>query len=84
MPRAKVTGLDLTAYLDSLNITNAPIVSLVVSGGGTTSGLGGLGLWQAFDDRSPSANAAGTGGLAQVLSYLTGLSGGGAFTTALL
>lgn len=64
-------------YLGAVNISNVPIVGLAVSGGGTQSGLGGLGLWQAFDERYAPANAAGTGGLAQCLTYLTGLSGGG-------
>ncbi|KAI9833172.1 MAG: hypothetical protein M1819_003795 [Sarea resinae] len=80
LERANITGLDLTSYLGSLNDSNAPIVGLSVSGGGSTSGLGGLGIWQAFDDRYPPAVAAGTGGIVQILSYLTGLSGGGGYT----
>lgn len=55
-----------------------------ISGGGTQSGIGGLGIWQAYDSRYPSAVAARTGGLTQLLSYITGLSGGGAVTVSLL
>ena len=57
---------------------------MTISGGGTQSGIGGLGVWQAFDARYARAVSAGTGGLTQVLSYMTGLSGGGAATVAIL
>ncbi|KAF5025162.1 hypothetical protein F66182_2738 [Fusarium sp. NRRL 66182] len=81
---ANISGLDISAYIDRLNDSNVPIVGLSVSGGGTQSGLGGLGVWQAYDARSEAAIAARTGGLTQLLSYITGLSGGGAVTVSLL
>ena len=84
LPRANITGLNVTEYLSAINTTNAPIAALAVSGGGAQSGLGGLGVWQAFDARYSPAVAAGTGGLAQSLTYLSGLSGGGYLTTASL
>jgi lysophospholipase len=84
LPRATITGFDLSHYLNSINASNVPIVGLAISGGGTQSGLGGLGLWQAFDDRYPPAVQAGIGGLTQCLSYLTGLSGGGCVTVSSL
>lgn len=81
---ANISDFNQTAYLSKINATNAPIVGLAVSGGGTQSGIGGLGIWQAFDGRYAPAIAAGTGGIAQCLSYLTGLSGGGAVTVSTL
>lgn len=58
------------------------MTGLSVSGGGTQSGLGGLGIWQAFDSRYPEAVAAGIGCLTQSLFYITGLSGGGAISVS--
>jgi len=79
---ANITGLDLQEYASKLNADNAPVAGLAVSGGGSQSGMGGLGIWQAFDARYPQAISARTGGLSQVLSYITGLSGGGAITVS--
>ncbi|KAH7230505.1 acyl transferase/acyl hydrolase/lysophospholipase [Fusarium redolens] len=81
---ANITGFNVSNYIDKLKSDDVPIVGLSVSGGGTQSGLGGLGVWQAFDARSDAARAARTGGLTQLLSYITGLSGGGAVTVSLL
>ncbi|KAF0642659.1 hypothetical protein FPSE5266_05568 [Fusarium pseudograminearum] len=80
----KISGFDINGYMDKLKEEDVPIVGLSVSGGGTQSGLGGLGIWKAFDARSDAAIAARTGGLTQLLSYITGLSGGGAVTVSLL
>lgn len=80
----KITDFDINEYMDKLKEADVPIVGLSVSGGGTQSGLGGLGVWKAFDARSDAAIAARTGGLTQLLSYITGLSGGGAVTVSLL
>ncbi|TID00038.1 Lysophospholipase 1 [Colletotrichum higginsianum] len=81
---ANIDGFDVQGYIQRLNTSNFPVVGLSVSGGGTQSGVGGLGIWQAFDARNPAAVAARTGGLTQVLSYITGLSGGGALTVSTL
>ncbi|KAM0482163.1 hypothetical protein ACHAP7_004390 [Fusarium lateritium] len=81
---ANISGFDISAYLEKLKEDDVPIVGLSVSGGGTQSGIGGLGIWQAYDARSAAAKAARTGGLTQLLSYITGLSGGGAVTVSLL
>lgn len=80
----KITDFDINEYIDKLKEDDVPVVGLSVSGGGTQSGLGGLGVWKAFDARSDAAIAARTGGLTQLLSYITGLSGGGAVTVSLL
>lgn len=84
LPRTNLTGFNITQYLSKLNATNAPVVGLAISGGGSQSGLGGIGVWQAFDARYPPAVEAGTGGLTQCLSYLAGLSGGGYMTISSL
>lgn len=81
---ANISNFNVTNYINKLKTDDVPIVGLSVSGGGTQSGLGGLGVWQAFDARSSIARAARTGGLTQLFSYITGLSGGGAVTVSLL
>jgi lysophospholipase len=77
LKNANIPGFNLKAYLKKINASTAPVAGLAISGGGSQSGMGGLGLWQAFDSRYPPAVKAGTGGLAQCLSYVAGLSGGG-------
>jgi lysophospholipase len=81
---ADISGLDVQEYVQKLNSSSAPVVGLSISGGGTQSGIGGLGIWQAFDARYQPAVEARTGGLVQILTYLTGLSGGGAVSVALI
>lgn len=81
---ANISDFDVSSFIKKLKPTNVPVVGLSVSGGGTQSGLGGLGIWQAYDARSDAAIAARTGGLTQLLSYITGLSGGGTVTVSLL
>lgn len=41
-------------------------------------------MWQALDARHHPAQAAKTAGITQILSYVTGLSGGGAVTVSAL
>lgn len=84
LTRVNIPGFNTTEYFEKLNDTNVPIIGLSISGGGSTSGLGGLGIWQAFDERYEPARQAGTGGIAQSLTYLTGLSGGGYLTVSTL
>ncbi|KAI1009989.1 hypothetical protein LB503_011534 [Fusarium chuoi] len=81
---ANISNFNVSNYINKLKTDDVPVVGLSVSGGGTQSGLGGLGVWQAFDARSAIARAARTGGLTQLFSYTTGLSGGGAVTVSLL
>ncbi|KAF4336761.1 major facilitator superfamily transporter [Fusarium beomiforme] len=81
---ANISNFNVKNYINKLKNDDVPIVGLSVSGGGTQSGLGGLGVYQAYDARSGAAKAARTGGLTQLLSYITGLSGGGAVTVSLL
>ncbi|KAJ7594761.1 phospholipase B [Mycena floridula] len=53
-----------------------PLVGLVLPGGGLRASLFGAAALNALDSRNQTSKAAGTGGLLQVASYLTGLSGG--------
>lgn len=54
---------------------NFPKVGMAVPGGGLRAALYGAACINALDARNDTAKAAGTGGLLQVASYLTGLSG---------
>lgn len=64
-------GYDLTSF----NASNYPNVGLAIPGGGLRSAQYGAAVMLALDARNASAKAKGTGGLLQVASYLTGLSG---------
>jgi lysophospholipase len=52
-----------------------PRVGLAISGGGHRAAQYAAGVVSALDARNESAKATGTGGLFQVTSYITGLSG---------
>ena len=58
-------------------------MGLAVSGGFLRAALVGAGTFQAFDQRNASSVAAGTGGVLQLASYMTGLSGGSLFLSSL-
>ncbi|KAJ6609839.1 phospholipase B [Mycena sp. CBHHK59/15] len=60
-----------------------PKVGLAIPGGGLRAALYGAGCLSGLDARNESSNAAGTGGLLQVASYMTGLSGGSWVTGSL-
>jgi lysophospholipase len=77
---ANIPGFDTAEYLAKIDPSNVPIAGLAISGGGSQSGMTGLGIYQAFDDRYEAAVKAGSGGLVQCLSYFSGLSGGGLTT----
>ena len=61
--------------LSSFNRGAFPKIGIAVSGGGYRAAQFGAGVLSALDARNESAKAAGTGGLLQVTSYLSGLSG---------
>lgn len=67
-------GYNLSAFNGAL-----PNVSLAFSGGGYRAAQYAAGVVSAFDARNSSSKSAGTGGLLQVASYLSGLSGGSWF-----
>ncbi|KAG6830791.1 hypothetical protein H0H92_014640 [Tricholoma furcatifolium] len=54
---------------------NYPKVGMAIPGGGLRAALYGAGCLNALDARNDTAKAMGTGGLLQVTSYLSGLSG---------
>lgn len=54
---------------------NLPKVGIAIPGGGLRAAQYGAACLEALDARNNSAKAAGTGGLLQVASYMTGLSG---------
>ncbi|KAF7361984.1 Lysophospholipase [Mycena venus] len=60
-----------------------PKVGLAIPGGGLRAAQYGAGCLSGLDARNDSAKAAGTGGLLQVASYMTGLSGGSWVTGSL-
>lgn len=53
-----------------------PKVGVAISGGGYRAAQYGAAVLSALDSRNDTALTSGTGGLLQVASYLTGLSGG--------
>lgn len=68
-------GSQLGYNISSFNDTGFPTIGIAVPGGGLRAALYGAGCLSALDARNESALAAGTGGLLQVASYITGLSG---------
>ncbi|KAG7090814.1 hypothetical protein E1B28_009898 [Marasmius oreades] len=61
-----------------------PKVGIAVPGGGLRAAQVGAGTLSGIDARDQSAKSAGTGGLLQVSSYITGLSGGSWVTCSLI
>jgi lysophospholipase len=61
--------------LSSFNSTGFPKIGFAISGGGLRAAQYGASVLSGLDARNESAKAAGTGGLLQVNSYLSGLSG---------
>ncbi|KAF8894137.1 phospholipase B [Infundibulicybe gibba] len=86
LPDAWNTWLGDGARL-SYNLTafqnHFPAVGLAIPGGGLRAALYGAGTLSALDARNDSSKAAGTGGLLQVASYMSGLSGGSWVTGSL-
>lgn len=79
--------LQLPSYVQQLlagsKVPDDMRVGMAVSGGGYRAALVGGGIMNAFDGRNTTAAHAGTGGLLQGLSYLSGLSGGGWLVSSL-
>lgn len=68
-------GSALGYNLTNFNASNFPTVGFAIPGGGLRAAQYGAAAIQALDARNSSAKAIGTGGLFQVASYITGLSG---------
>jgi lysophospholipase len=63
-------GYNLTSFTG-----NYPRIGIAISGGGLRGAQYGAGVLSGLDARNDSAKAAGAGGLLQVSSYMTALSG---------
>lgn len=63
--------------------STGPNVGIAASGGGFRAALVGAGVFDAFDGRNATAVSAGTGGILQTASYMTGLSGGSWFVSSM-
>ncbi|KAJ4487748.1 phospholipase B [Lentinula aciculospora] len=70
-------GYDTTAF------SGFARVGIAISGGGYRASQFGAGVISALDARNATAVSAGTGGLLQVATYLSGLSGGSWLTAGL-
>jgi lysophospholipase len=56
--------------------SHTPTLGIAVSGGGYRAAIFGAGAMNALDGRNATSQGAGTGGLLQAASYVSGLSGG--------
>ncbi|EIN11650.1 phospholipase B [Punctularia strigosozonata HHB-11173 SS5] len=74
-------GYDVSAFAGGGK--NWSRVGIAISGGGYRAAQYGAGVLSGLDARNESAKAAGTGGLLQVASYLSALSGGSWLTGSL-
>lgn len=72
-----LTGFNVTSFLQ--NTSNLPNVAIAVSGGGYRAMLHGAAIFNAYDSRNDTALKQGTGGIIQLTTYLSGLSGGSWF-----
>ncbi|OAV93584.1 hypothetical protein PTTG_12089 [Puccinia triticina 1-1 BBBD Race 1] len=86
LSRAGLSDFDIESFLKKASTQGAvrgltlPNVGLALSGGGPRAALIGASMVHALDDRNPDAVRAGTGGIIQLVNYITGLSGGSWFT----
>ncbi|KAI5118461.1 hypothetical protein M0805_006280 [Coniferiporia weirii] len=76
-------GSALGYNLSAFSSANYSKVGIAISGGGYRAAQYGAGVLSGLDARNDSAVDAGTGGLLQVASYLSGLSGGSWLTGSL-
>lgn len=76
---ASKLGYNFTTFAQNL-----PKVGIAIPGGGLRAAQYGAATLSGLDARDESSKAAGTGGLLQVASYLTGLSGGSWITGSLI
>ncbi|RKO85654.1 lysophospholipase, partial [Blyttiomyces helicus] len=73
LSRAGLTDFPTDAFLAQPRL---PRVGIAISGGGNRACLVGAGVVQAADARVPGSVAAGTGGILQLSTYISALSGG--------
>ncbi|KAE9400860.1 FabD/lysophospholipase-like protein [Gymnopus androsaceus JB14] len=79
LKNVNITDFDIDAYISALGTQDSavPIIGFTLSGGGTRAEMSAFGMLRAFDNRSADSVNAGTGGLLQAATYVSGLSGGG-------
>ena len=65
------------------SVENTPTLGIAASGGGYRAAFFDAGILNALDGRNTTSIAAGTGGLLQATSYITGLSAGAWLLTSL-
>jgi len=79
LDRLCLENFDVSKYTNALkssDYAHVPTIGYAISGGGTASAYTGTGGLRAFDSRIPGANEQRVGGLLQVITYMSGLSGG--------
>ena len=79
-------GIQLPKYVSDIMMGNAsatPNLGIATSGGGYRAAIPGAGIMNALDGRNSESVGAGTGGLLQTATYLTGLSGGSWLVTSI-
>jgi len=76
--RVNVAGFDQNNFLSG----NLPRVALAASGGGYRAMLNTAGVISAFDARDSDAQSKKTGGILQLSTYFSGLSGGAWFLSS--
>ncbi|KAK6371419.1 Lysophospholipase 1 [Exophiala oligosperma] len=80
LSNANMSDFDIDHYISNLNHSShyeaVPTIGLAISGGGYASAIMGAGVIRALDGREKTSSAAGTGGLLQALTFLSGQSGG--------
>ena len=85
---ANVSRITLPAYLTQIlggrNPFHFPRLAITTSGGGYRSAIFAAGVINALDGRNQTSASAGTGGLLQSATYVTGLSGGSWFLGSLM
>lgn len=84
LTNANLKDFDIDKYVSGINASNfaaVPGIGVAVSGGGYASAILGTGLLRALDDREEVSVKAGTGGLLQSLSFVSGQSGGSWFVS---
>ncbi|KAJ3194044.1 Lysophospholipase 1 [Irineochytrium annulatum] len=73
LERVNLEDFDVDAYVAKKKL---PRVAVTFSGGGSRALLVGGGVIRAMDDRIPESRQSGTGGILQLSTYISGLSGG--------
>ncbi|EGO02345.1 hypothetical protein SERLA73DRAFT_104762 [Serpula lacrymans var. lacrymans S7.3] len=87
LANVQATKVSLPDYVTNIlegNSTQNPTLGIATSGGGYRAAIFGAGVLNALDARNGSSASAGTGGLLQAATYLSGLSGGSWFLTSLV